>query len=236
MTLSDKAVHKTERIEESGMAARISGGFVGWIAGVLPLAIVNVFEYFGIYYFDQPALAGAAALVGGIVLGGIVAGIIGGRARRNDPGGTVGALLSGGVAAFLYAVSLIAVLYIARSFDAPPPIIARHPVRISVAIIFFAVLLLGISVLTGALTGRRNAAPAYASASSIPQQHYTGMREPPISDRPLPRTSYPSDSIYGRESRDDWYDSSEGTRRSARQDSQPHGVRQTRDSREAWRQ
>ncbi len=136
------------------MAARILGGMAGWLIGVLPLIAVNATDYFGVTYFADPVLAGAVALLGGLLLGGIAAGAIGGRAGRHNPGGTAGAAVSGGTAALLYACTVVGLMYLARTFDAPSPVLVEHPLRISLVIFFFAALLLAIALATGAIIGR----------------------------------------------------------------------------------
>jgi hypothetical protein len=159
------------------MAARIVGGIVGWLLSLLPLVAVNVADYFGLFSYDEAALAAAAALFFGLLLGGIVSGRIGGRRRADGSGGAGGASLAGGIAALLYSVTLIGLMIGSGYRDTAPPLIAEHPLRISVVIVFFAALLLAIAFITGLLMGRR-ADAAVAAQTSLP----TDRRQAPVSN------------------------------------------------------
>lgn len=171
------------------MAARFWGGIAGWLAAVLPLLAVNALDYFGIYYFPDPVIAGLLALVGGLLLGGIVAALLGKRR-----GGVPGAATSGALAAILYAASLIGLLYASRASDALPSLITQHPLRVSAAILFFAALLLLVSLVTAVLTAGRaaEATPAALDArrgpASTSSTSSTSGRRPP--------TSYPAHPVY----------------------------------------
>lgn len=160
------------------MAARIWGGIAGWLVAILPLLAVNALEYFGIYYFPDPVLAGLAALVIGLALGGIVAALVGKRR-----GGMSGAAISGVLAAVLYSVSLIGLLFAARSLDALPSLITEHPLRVSAGILFFAALMLLASLVTGALTSgvSSEAEPAAAYPPRAPLSASAPRRRPPNS-------------------------------------------------------
>ena len=216
------------------MAARIGGGLAGWLAGILPLLVVDALEYFGVYYFAQPALAGAVALAGGILLGGITAGAIGGRASRRRAGGATGAAVSGGLAAIFYAITLIAVLYVARAQDAPPAVIARHPIRFSAAILFFAVLLMGAAVLMGAISGRRQTGREYDSASYAPPVRPDSM---PMrgSQSPYEEPAWPRQVGYTDDRREYWSSPSGSMRQADRPVSQPRAARDMNGSRDSWR-
>lgn len=160
------------------MAARIWGGIAGWLMAILPLLGVNALEYFGVYYFPDPVFAGLAALIAGLALGGIVAALIGKR-RSGMPG----AVISGVLAAILYSVSLIGLLFAARSLDALPALITEHPLRVSAGILFFAALMLLVSLITGALTGGAPpvAAPAIPYLPRAPLNASNPRRQPPVS-------------------------------------------------------
>lgn len=160
------------------MAARIWGGIAGWLVAILPLLAVNALEYFSIYYFPDPVLAGLAALVAGLALGGIVSALVGKRR-----GGMPGAVTSGVLAAVLYSVSLIGLLFAARSLDALPALITGHPLRVSAAILFFAALMLLVSLVTGALTGGASAEaePATSYPSRTPLSASAPSRRSPAS-------------------------------------------------------
>lgn len=160
------------------MAARIWGGIAGWLVAILPLLAVNALEYFGIYYFPDPVLAGLAALIAGLALGGIVAALVG-----KQRGGMPGAVISGVLAAILYSVSLIGLLFAARSLDALPALITGHPLHVSAAILFFAALMLLVSLVTGALTGGASVEtePAVSYPPRTPLSASSPGRRPPAS-------------------------------------------------------
>lgn len=162
------------------MATRIWGGVVGWLLGIAPLLAVNAIDYFGIYYFPDPFLAGAIALLAGLLLGGIVAGLVGGRSRQTG-GGAAGAATTGLIAAVLYAVSVIGLMEAARIFDAPLFAVTDHPLRVSAGVLFIAALLLLVALVTGALAGTSATA---TSTTSSPRGGYASgpaRGQPPYS-------------------------------------------------------
>lgn len=169
------------------MATRIWGGIAGWLLGIAPLLVVNAVVYFGIYYFPDPFLAGAIALLAGLLLGGVVAGLIGGRSSRTG-GGASGAASTGLVAAGLYAVSVIGLMEAARIFDAPLFALTEHPIRVSVGVLFFAALLLLVALVTGTLAG--TSVDDATAPSAQPSRPRVGAG--------VPRGGYPSGPAYGQ--------------------------------------
>lgn len=154
------------------MRARISGGIAGWLIGVVPLILVNILDYQDLLNLQDAAIAGLISLIGGIVLGGIVAGLLGGRA-----GGTLSATTAGAIAATLYAVTLIGLVIGTGILDSTSPLIASHPLRISMALLFLASILFTISIATGAIVGRRASAALTASSlTHTPQAPYDTYR------------------------------------------------------------
>lgn len=141
------------------MGTRILGGIAGWLLGVAPLLAVNAVDYFGIYYFPDPFMVGAIALVAGLLLGGPTAGLIGGRSLKTG-GGARGAGTTGIVAAALYAVSVIGLMEAGRAFDALPLAVTEHPIRVSLGIVFLAALLLLVALVIGAFAGKSAETPA----------------------------------------------------------------------------
>ena len=131
------------------MRRRVMGGIAGWIIGALPLVGINVATYLG-YYFENPVLIGAVALVAGLMLGGVAAGMLGGRSSQP----VAGAGVAGGIAALLYAISIISLIVIAPNLGLLQPLTTIQLIHIVIAVIFCAVLLLGVSLLTGLLIGR----------------------------------------------------------------------------------
>lgn len=167
--------------------ARVAGGIAGWLIGLLPLIAVNIAGKIGTLSADDAVLAGAVALLGGLLLGGIVAGAVGGRPARTRPGGVTGAFISGGIAALLYAVALIALVIGAGRAGAAPAVVAEHPIRMSAAVVFLAALLLAIAVVTGAIAGRgHQGAAAHQDAPPLPRYGNVFERD----EQPARRTDY----------------------------------------------
>jgi hypothetical protein len=168
------------------MGRRVIGGIAGWIIGALPLIAVNLATYVGLY-IDNPVLAGATALLGGLLLGGITAGLIGGRTSRVVSGGAIGAGVSGGISALLYAVTIIALVIFAPSLGGLTSFPVDQLVHVIIAVLFCAALLLGISMLTGVLAGRgpdggqadETLPPMPAPHSSVRYQNQLSMPRQP---------------------------------------------------------
>lgn len=139
---------------------RVAGGIAGWLAAVLPLLGVNLAGIADVFDTETAVIAGAAALVGGIVLGAIVTGLLAGRPTPTRAGGASAMLPAGIIAAALYIASLIAVVVVATRTDAAPEVMAAHPLRITGAIVCLGALLLGASLLVGMLAGRQAAPTA----------------------------------------------------------------------------
>jgi len=70
------------------MRARIVGGALAWAASLAPLVVVNLIAYVGLFTPDVAAVIGAVALLAGVALGAVVAGLSGGRAL--DPNANTG--------------------------------------------------------------------------------------------------------------------------------------------------
>ena len=137
----------------------IAGGIAGWLAAVLPLLGVNIAGYANVFDTETAVVAGASALIGGILLGGLVTGLIAGRSSGTRAGGATTALPAGSTAGLLYAISLVAVVMVAIRTNAAPAVVVEHPVRITVAIFCLGAILLGISLLVGMVVGRRGGTP-----------------------------------------------------------------------------
>jgi hypothetical protein len=149
------------------MAKRVIAGILGAIVGVLPLALVNVVVNGGGTFgdvetqaVDHAVAVGAVALLGGVALGGTVAGWIGGRR-----GGAAGGGISGAVAAILYAIVVILAAVGGARQGWAPPIFALHPIRTSAAVVLVATLLLAVALVVGRLAGARPAPGARAPVS-----------------------------------------------------------------------
>lgn len=154
------------------MRARIGGGVAGWLIGVMPLIIVNILDYQDLLGLQDAVVAGLIALIGGIVVGGIAAGLLGSRA-----GGTLAAMTAGAIAAVLYAVTLIGLVIGTGILDSTSPLIASHPLRISMALVFLATILLAIAIATGAIVGlRADVVSTTSSLTHTPQAPYDTYR------------------------------------------------------------
>lgn len=177
------------------MRARISGGIAGWLIGVVPLIVVNILDYLGLFAFQDVIIAGLIAFIGGIVLGGIVAGLLGGRA-----GGALGATTSGAIAAICYGITLICLVLGTVILDTASPLIATmialHPLRIGMALLFLSAILLAIAIATGAIFGRR-ASDAHTTSTGYyaapfahtPQVPYDAHRQP-LPSQPQPQSRW----------------------------------------------
>jgi hypothetical protein len=160
------------------MGRRVIGGIAGWIIGALPLIAVNIATYLG-FYIDNPVLIGAAALLAGLILGGITSGYIGGRPGPWVSGGAVGAGISGGISALLYAVTIIALVIFAPSLGGLPQLSADQLVHTIIAVLFCAALLLGTSMLTGVLAWRGQAKDEEEERQSMTPLHYQNQMSMP---------------------------------------------------------
>jgi hypothetical protein len=129
-------------------AAHVRGGIAGWLVGTLPLVAVNVAGFLGLFSFQDTLVAGGIALLGGILLGGIIAGSIAGRARA--------ALASGGIAALLFVLTIVALEVVTAVTDIAPPLVAagenvQDTIRAVAVLVFAAALLLAVSLVTGTI-------------------------------------------------------------------------------------
>lgn len=171
--------------------ARVAGGIAGWLIGLLPLLAVNVAAYLGTFSTDDAIFAGELTLVGGLLLGGIIAGVIGARPTRTQPGGVTGAFVSGGIAALLYAVTLVSLVIGASLLGVAPGVVGEHPIRVSAAVVFLAALLAAIAVAAGMIASYFSHAPrlqhAAASAPAGQPQPASRPQAPQSGSVPLSR-------------------------------------------------
>ena len=180
----------------------IAGGIAGWLAAMAPLLGVNIAGYANVFDSNTAVIAGAAALFGGILLGGLAPGLIAGRPSPSSAcaGGAPATLPAGVLAAFLYSISLITVVMVAIRVGAAPTVVAEHPLRISGAIVCLGAILLGMSLLVGMLTGKRTGqgtSQAQSQARPVVQQ---GMARP---GQPS-RSAYPGETSPQSAGREDY--------------------------------
>ncbi|HLY31142.1 MAG TPA: hypothetical protein VKQ36_08930 [Ktedonobacterales bacterium] len=183
------------------MARRVLGGVVAWLVSVIPLAIVNGIAALGSLSVDAAALLGAVALIMGVALGALTAGIIGGRAPDLDAEegqqarmGARGALWSGGIAGTLYALAMGGLLLLAAQANALPNIVLLHPLRISLAIICIATVIMAGSMLVGWYVARGMTVDDLESASKAalsarvgqPSQRLASASTSHATQRPIP--------------------------------------------------
>ncbi len=152
------------------MAWRIVGGIGGWLASLAPLVVVNALALVTAISPDVISLAGGAALIVGIALGGLTAGLLGGK--RGAWGGTV----AGAIAAVLFAASLIGLVYALHAQHQLPNLVELHLLRAIGAIGFIACLILAVAAGVGVLAGGRQARMAAERAPVAPPARMPGRR------------------------------------------------------------
>jgi hypothetical protein len=180
------------------MRSRILGGLVSWLVAVLPLVAVNLAGLAAIFDFGETVLAGAVALVGGLLVGGALAGYLGGRPRPGNPGGAAGGAATGAIAALIYLPTVLALVLAASAADSAsllvqqtdaqgtgvPTIDVQGTIGMLMALLFVAVLLVGLAALAGAVAGRRAyvpsaGKPARRGAASVPARGASSPIHPP---------------------------------------------------------
>lgn len=208
------------------MAARVWGGVAGWIAGLLPLVAANIADQYIEFDSHELLLLGAGVLVGGILLGGVTAATIGGRARRGSSGGAAAAGVAGGVAAALYAATIIAIVLSGRLVSSEPTLIAEHPIRASGVVVFLGALMVAVALIVGAFrSGAKADTPArVASASRPAARSYTPSTGAAAHPPSRPQTSWEED----RYARRDAHPHQSGPREFVREGARP--TRERRDS------
>ena len=167
------------------MRGRIGSGVAGWLAALAPLIIANLATYLGYLNFNEAVLAGTLGLVGSVLLGGVVAGILGGR----NGGGARGSFASGGISAVLYTVSVIALNIIVSLSVSSSPQFLSNPIPACMAVLFCAALLLGVALIVGALVGTRSA-PQRPRANQPPISRPTDRGTPPPYGSPAHPSQY----------------------------------------------
>jgi hypothetical protein len=136
------------------MVRRVIAGILGYVAGALPLVLVNVlvnssaFGDNGTTAAQNTVLFGAVGLLGGTLLGGTIAGWIAGRR-----GGAAGGGGAGAIAGVLYAITMIAVIRVGAQERWNSALGALDPIRTSAALILVATLLTMVALAVGALAG-----------------------------------------------------------------------------------
>ena len=171
----------------------IVGGIAGWLAAMAPLLGVNIAGYANVFDSNTAVIAGGAALLGSILLGGLVTGLIAGRSSSARNGGALATLPAGILAAFLYVISLITVVMVAIRVGAAPTVVAEHPLRISGAVVCLGAILLGMSLLVGVLTGKRSGQGTSQVRGSSTVRHETAQpNQPGYGGHP----SQPSRGVY----------------------------------------
>lgn len=144
------------------MLRRVIAGVVGGVVALLPAAAVNAANTYGLLDAGDKQTAMLLATVpvlGGAVLGGLVAGAWAGRRS-----GTGAAGVAGAVAACLYAGSVVARIGLLHaSGDTTAGLVPTV-----VSLLFVAALLIGIAMLVGRLVFREQAPPQRVPPPSTP--------------------------------------------------------------------
>jgi hypothetical protein len=189
------------------MVRRALAGLVGAALGLLPLLLLSVLmsdparSGTAAPSNSQVVQAGATALIGGLLLGGGVAGWIAGRKA-----GVAGGTAAGIVAAVFYAATLIGGIFFGgvRGKDGLY-YVGLHPLRSSAAILMVASVIIVVSVLASLVVrpaGRVGPQPAAAPMASygrppspryVPQPPYAGGSAawPPSQPRSREQISVP---------------------------------------------
>jgi len=157
--------------------AQVRDGIAGWICAVLPLIVVNALGYVGLLNTEEALIAGAAALVGGPLVGGAVAGLLGGRPQADHPGGatgTTGTLPAGAIAGSLYLISLLGLVEVATELGVAPALLAQHPLRVGLAALCLSCILAAVTLGAGALAARRASLRASQPGVAVPQAQRLG--------------------------------------------------------------
>ena len=179
------------------MRYRMLGGLFGWLVALLPLAAVNAANLATLFSFQETILAGGLGILLGLLLGGGVAGIVGGRQHRAYRGGAVGGAAAGGIAALLYLATVLVLLAFASSADSAPLLLQDGllgALWMLTALAFVALLFVAIAAASGTLVGRR--APAKLR-SGVPTAGRVGLptRQPVSSRAPGQPPRPPSGSV-----------------------------------------
>jgi hypothetical protein len=126
------------------------GGLCGWLVSLAPLIGVNALAYTVAVSPGLIPIMGAVGLLLAIALGGLTAGLLGGRS-----GGVWNSALAGLLAAMLFAGSLIVLINTLSARHELPYLLVYHAIRTRVAIGFIACLLLAVAAGVGAIFARR---------------------------------------------------------------------------------
>lgn len=179
------------------MRYRMLGGLLGWLVALLPLAAVNLAHLAALFSFQESVLAGGIAIVIGLLLGGVVAGLMGGRQRPTCQGGSVGGAGAGGFAALLYLVTVFVLLAVA-SYANSTPLLLQDDLRgvlwMLTALAFIALLFIAIATGAGALAGRRAPTGTLVPSSSVHGRVTSRQPVPPRSALGQPPQRLPSSS------------------------------------------
>ena len=166
--------------DEDSAVSRIVAGVIGWLAGTLPLIIVNIASFENLLNQRNVLIWGVVALLAGIALGAGTAGYFGARspsgARESESAGLTGAGMAGGLAAVLFVATLMGMMIGSARLEIAPALIAVHPIRVTMAIVCLAALLVSGALAVGALVSRYAPAPEAASYAprSQPARGYAG--------------------------------------------------------------
>lgn len=155
------------------MAKRIMwgliGGLGGWLLSLVPLIGINALAYMIVISPGLIPIIGASGLLLAIVLGGLMAGLLGGRG-----GGVWDSALAGLIAGALLFGSLRELINVLSARNELPYLIANHLLRTEIAIGFIACLILAVAVGAGAFFARRRERIAEEAARMRQQRRPSG--------------------------------------------------------------
>jgi hypothetical protein len=173
-------------------------GVIGWLAGTLPLVVVNIASSENLLDQRKSVIWGVFALLVGIALGAGTAGYFGARSPQStrlargerESAGLTGAGLAGGLAALLYIATLMGMMIGSARLEIAPALIAVHPIRVTMAIVCLAALLVALALAVGALVSRY--APIPEATERMPAPPPGARARAPYSQPARPAPPAPS--------------------------------------------
>lgn len=166
--LGEKSRREIEVGSVAGSGRGILGAVGGCVAAGVPLLAGDIVANLAQLSVSESALVGVAGLLGGIVLGGIVAGSFGGRR-----GGIGGATSTGFFAAVLYAIVVVGSMLGWSAVETAWAPLLKQPLSMATGLIFLGALLTFVALLTGVVVRPRrsdgqHAAPRAATNTTTP--------------------------------------------------------------------
>lgn len=169
-------------------AARARAGLIGGVAGLAPLLVVILLTRLEVLSGDAATPLALGAFLLSIFLGGALAGLLAGQARRRR---SEAKAFVGGMAGIIAALTYSAVMegiFLVRVYSTPVALRTNaldiHPVRVTFAIILFGALQVVIAMLTAQFSARPLPPPRATrrfttEMRAVPPTQAAGRRYPP---------------------------------------------------------